>query len=232
MKTVISKKRLAIILIFGLLIVFGYYSKRRYYDPRHRAEIAKAEVKALETNTILKNGDIIFQTPISRQSKAIQIATKSKYSHCGIIFWLDTASKWYVLEAVQPVKWTLLEKWISRDEGGHYVIKRNDTDPPIPDEMLLKLNSIGDKYLGKPYDFAFCWTDDKIYCSELVWKCYKELTGLDFGNLQQLSDFDLSDKIVKQKLKERYGDKIPLNEMVISPVAIFNSNLLKTIKEN
>jgi len=33
-------------------------------------------------------------------------------------------------------------------------------------------------------------------------------------------------------MKERYGDKIPLNENVISPVAIFDSELLKTVKSN
>ncbi len=33
-----------------------------------------------------QNGDIIFQTSTSGQSKAIQIATGSKYSHMGIIY--------------------------------------------------------------------------------------------------------------------------------------------------
>lgn len=230
----ITKNKVLIISILSLLIVIsGFYVKKKYYDPRHRFEEAKNETKVLETNNVLQNGDIIFQTSLSRQSKAIQIATKSKFSHCGIIFQLDTGkSKWYVLEAVQPVKWTALEKWISRGEDGHYVIKRNKLKPPIPIENLKRLKSFGEKFIGKDYGFAFNWTDDKIYCSELVWKCYKELTGLDFGKLQHLSDFNLSEKIVQQKLKERCGDKIPLNEIVISTVSIFNCNLLKTIKEN
>lgn len=36
--------------------------------------------------TGIQNGDIIFQTSTSGQSKAIQIATGSKYSHMGIIY--------------------------------------------------------------------------------------------------------------------------------------------------
>jgi hypothetical protein len=32
-----------------------------------------------------RNGDIIFHTSTSDQSKAIQLATNSRYSHCGII---------------------------------------------------------------------------------------------------------------------------------------------------
>jgi len=34
----------------------------------------------------LKNGDIIFHTSQSSQSKTIQLATNSKYSHLGIIY--------------------------------------------------------------------------------------------------------------------------------------------------
>jgi len=35
------------------------------------------------------DGDIIFQVSKSAQSRAIQLATKSKYSHVGIVFMRD-----------------------------------------------------------------------------------------------------------------------------------------------
>lgn len=71
-----------------------------------------------------------------------------------------------------------------------------------------------------------------IYCSELIWKIYKEGTGIEIGNLEQLKDFDLNHPIVKAKLKERYGNNIPKNEKVISPSAMFNSELLYTVETN
>jgi hypothetical protein len=37
---------------------------------------------------------------------------------------------------------------------------------------------------------------------------------------------------VKQKLKERYGDNIPMDQIVISPAAIFNSELLMMVKSD
>lgn len=40
------------------------------------------ETKAKENN--LQNGDIIFQDSTSSQSKAIKLATHSKYSHMGL----------------------------------------------------------------------------------------------------------------------------------------------------
>lgn len=71
--------------------------------------------------TGIQNGDIIFQTSTSGQSKAIQIATGSKYSHMGIIYKLG--NDFFVYEAVQPVKLTPLNDWINRGENGHYVVR-------------------------------------------------------------------------------------------------------------
>ncbi|MES2797692.1 MAG: hypothetical protein V4683_17115 [Bacteroidota bacterium] len=77
------------IIIFGLLgwIIFGgLYAKRKFYDPKYRLDNAKTEIKQLADNDEIKNGDLIFQTSLSGQSKAIQLATNSKYSHCGLIY--------------------------------------------------------------------------------------------------------------------------------------------------
>lgn len=79
---------------------------------------------------------------------------------------------------------------------------------------------------------TFEWNDDKIYCSELIWKVYQRATGIEIGKLEKLSDFDLTSETVKTKMKERYSNKIPMDEIVISPAAIFDSELLITVKEN
>ena len=93
------------------------------------------------------------------------------------------------------------------------------------------MKQIGEQFKGKPYDIYFEWSNDKIYCSELVWKIYKGATGIEIGKLEQLSDFDLTNDIVKTKMKERYGDNIPMDEKVISPAAMFNSDKLITVEE-
>jgi len=86
--------------------------------------------------------------------------------------------------------------------------------------------------MGKNYDLYFEWSDSRIYCSELVWKIYKYGAGVEIGKLEKLSDFDLTHKAVKQKIKERYGDKVPKDEIVISPASMYNSDKLVTIFEN
>ena len=49
----------------------------------------KAIQKKTPFSREIQNGDLIFQTSTSSQSKAIQLATNSKYSHVGIIYILE-----------------------------------------------------------------------------------------------------------------------------------------------
>ncbi len=91
------------------------------------------------------------------------------------------------------------------------------------------MQKIAMTYKGKNYDIYFEWTDNKMYCSELVWKIYKRATGIEIGSLETLSKFNLSHKIVQQKMRERYGKNIPYKEKVIFPIRIFNSDKLITI---
>ncbi|STL89562.1 putative peptidoglycan peptidase [Escherichia coli] len=67
-------------------------------------------------------GDIIFQISRSSQSKAIQLATHSDYSHTGML--VIRNKKPYVFEAVGPVKYTPLKQWIAHGEKGKYVVRR------------------------------------------------------------------------------------------------------------
>ena len=69
------KKAIFILGFLGLIILGGLYAKRKFYDPKHRLENVKTEVKQLAENDEIKNGDLIFQTSLSGQSKAIQLAT-------------------------------------------------------------------------------------------------------------------------------------------------------------
>ncbi len=101
-----------------------------------------------ETASGLHEGDIVFQTSRSSQSRAIQLAIGSRFSHVG-----------------------------------------------------------------------------------LVWKIYKEGLGVELGELRRLGDFDRSHPAVRDKLRERYGANVPLDEPVISPGALADSPLLETVTE-
>lgn len=135
-------------------------------------------------------------------------------------------------KAVKSVQYTPLKKWIARGEGGHYVVKRLlKTGHVMTPSAIAKLRQVAKKFQGKPYDPTFEWSDDRIYCSELVWKIYDRGIGVHIGCLRKLRDFDLSNGAVKNKMKKRYGDQIPLEETVISPGDMFKSELTETVYE-
>lgn len=218
-KTVI----IIIIIIAGILIVFYAFAKV------NSMQVEKAFVKINErSQELLQDGDIIFQTSQSRQCEAIKIATNSKFSHCGIIY--EIKGEKYVYEAVQPVKITPLMEWISHGKGNCYLVKRlKNANTLLKADILEKMKTYGSQFKNKDYDLYFEWSDDKIYCSELVWKIYKNGANIELCKLERLKNFNLNNPKVKEILTERYGNKIPLEEQVVAPSQLVDSPILETV---
>lgn len=190
--------------------------------------LAGLAADALGTPQPLRDGDIVFQTSRSTQSVAVQKATRSPYSHMGIVFL--RSGQPFVLEAAGRVHYTPLAEWVARGVGGHMVAKRL-RDEALDPAAAAKLRRAAEDFAGRPYDLTFEWPDDRIYCSELVWKAYQRGLGIELGALQALADFRLDVPEVRQKMKERYGSKVPLQEPVIAPAAVFDSDRLVTVLE-
>lgn len=222
-------RRLASIILAVVFIVLAVWAcPRRTKRPGYYQRERRAELTTLLLTLKLHEGDLIFHTSQSAQSRAIQLATHSPYSHCGLL--LRQGGEWQVLEAVQPVGITPLEVWIARGKDEHFVVKRlRDAEQVLTPAARRRLVRAGQKYRGKDYDLYFGWSDERIYCSELLWKLYHEATGRQIGKLQKLRDFDLSHPAVQAKLRERYGNQLPLDEPVISPAAMFDSPELVTV---
>jgi len=176
----------------------------------------------------IKEGDMIFQTSQSKQCEAVRIATNSKFSHCGIVF-IEKGRK-YVFEAVQPVKYTPLETWITHGKENHFVVTRlKNASQLLSLETIQKMKNYAKGLNNKDYDLYFEWSDDKIYCSELIWKIYKNGAGIELCPLQKLKDFNLKDSRVQAILAERYGNNIPFEESVVAPSNLEKSKIVTTI---
>lgn len=185
----------------------------------------------LDTSVFLE-GDIIFQpSALSVQSLAIRIATKSQYCHCGIIMFRDGEPM--VFEAIRTVTWTPLEEWIHRGMGGHYVLMRlKDRDAVLSPAALEAMEKLAHGFADKKYDLFFQWTDEEIYCSELVWKLYERGAGLELAPLRRIRDYDLKHEEVQKRIKERYGYDVPWDEQVIAPSDLMVSPLLEKVAGN
>ena len=174
----------------------------------------------------VKEGDILFQSSTSKQAKAIELATHSGFSHVGVVLKKD--GKLMVFEAVGPVKFTPIDKWIRHGKGGRYVVMRLKNQPN--DSVFIKMEAAVPTFEGKNYDSYFDWSDNEMYCSELVWKIYKT-AGIELCPLKKFKDYDFSNPFVRAKLNERFGNDIPLNEDIVSPEDLSKSALLREAGE-
>jgi hypothetical protein len=175
-----------------------------------------------------RDGDILFQGGSSSQSRAIEQATGSSWTHCAIVF--TDAKGPYVIEAVQPVKRTELDDWLKRGTGV-FTAKRLADASVLTPAVIAKMKEVAAGHLGKNYDPFFQWDDQLIYCSELVWKVYKEGAGLEVGEVERFGDMELTGPDASRILKQRFGDSYPADEPVVSPASIHRSMLLRTVKE-
>lgn len=160
----------------------------------------------------LRSGDVVFQTSRSQQSQAIQIATGSPYSHVGIVE--VTPQGTFVIEAIGRVSRTRWSAWKSRGAGGNVTILRpRELDARTISHVLSEARA----FVGKPYDARFGWSDERIYCSELVYKAYLRGAGIRAGKLQKVRELELG-RIQKQVI-ERYGS-IPWDLELVTPASI------------
>ncbi len=178
-----------------------------------------------QKSTVPQDGDIVFHESTSRQSPIIKLAQHSKWTHCGIVFHIG--DKAYVYEAVAPVRYTPLKDWVARGRDGVYCAKRLKS--PLSASSIEKMKTVGAKYKGKHYDTLFQWSDNRMYCSELIWKIYFEGAGIEVCKPNHFSDYSISLPRVKKLIKERYGDKFDPSEQIVSPQALFKSKLLKKV---
>lgn len=183
-------------------------------------QIAKETLTA-ETGPVgeVREGDVIFQTSKSQQSPLIQIGTRSKITHCGII--VMRGGKPYVLETLKTLVLTPLDKFIARGEDGKYWIKRSSKE-----NIKIKYA----KYLGKPYDLSFKFDNGRFYCSELVYDIYQKQLGIKLAEPRQVKDYLIlfTDRLPKlRRAMKRRG--ISKEQYAIAPVDIFNSDYLESV---
>jgi hypothetical protein len=168
----------------------------------------------------VREGDVIFQTTQSSQSPLIQIGTRSRITHCGIIVMRDGEP--YVLETLRTLVLTPLNEFIARGVGGKYWLKRSERENVKIEYYHL---------LGKPYDAAFSFDNDIYYCSELVYDIYKKQLGIELCKPKRVGDYLIlcTDRLpqIESVMKHR---GITKEQYAVAPVDIFESKNLYSIK--
>jgi hypothetical protein len=161
------------------------------------AVVAGAHGTAVDTSA-LQTGDLVFQSSKSGQAPAIKEAQRGHpATHVGIVVRGDDGAV-SVLEAVGPVTKTPWRRFFAR--GGDVAVYR---DPRLSPQQRLQLVDVAMHDLGKGYDVAFSADDDRIYCSELVWRAYRGL-GLPIGTVEATGDLALDGPNVRRLFSTRW----------------------------
>lgn len=168
-------------------------------------------------------GDLVFQSlPPDPLVKAIEGATGSKYSHCGIV--VRSGDGWGVMEAIGPVKDTPLDAWASRSPTGDFDVYRLR----LPPERIGRFVEAARQFHGRPYDIRYRMDDEYIYCSELIYKAYSSAFGEELAPLVRLGDLNWEPFV--QLIQEIEGGEPPLDRMMITPVAITRSEKVEPVR--
>ena len=158
-----------------------------------------------------QDGDIAFQSlPPNRLSRAIEGATRTRLSHCGLV--AREEGRWIVLEAYRGVEATPLGEWLARGQDGGFLVCRLQQEHQRHVPAML---SAAREFLGRPYDSRYRWDDEEIYCSELVYKAYERAAGDGLGKRVRLGE--LNWKPYRQTIEHYEQGPPPLDRELITP---------------
>lgn len=173
-------------------------------------------------------GDVVIQNidPCGRLLRAVKAVSESEWCHCGVVDRKD--GRWVVCEAVGGgVRYTDLDDFLMRGNRIRFVVYR------LTDEFNHQADKFAKscaQYLGRPYDSKYELDDEKIYCSELVYKAYESATGETLVDTQELSDLKWEGHEEDIKYYSESDDLVAVLEReVVTPVSLTTSPRLKKI---
>ncbi len=173
----------------------------------------------------VRAGDLVFETSTSSQSRAIRWATRSPWSHVGIVDVAEDGT--YVVEALGRVSRTPWSAWRRRAaRGGDLLVLR---PRGVPSPLRAAAVERAKAFLGRRYDPRFGWGDDRIYCSELVVKAYERAAGVSFGRRERLKDLRIFG--LRGAIEQRWGGPVPEDLVLVTPASIAEDARLDRVYE-
>jgi hypothetical protein len=170
----------------------------------------------------LEPGDLVFQTSRSAQSLFIQRATSSPWSHVGIV---DVGPGGpVVIEALGKVSRTPWRAFRARGADGRVLVLRARG---LSAAARASAAAAARAFLGRPYDARFGWSDDRIYCSELVVKAYARGPGVSLGALERLGSLRIAG--LEPVIAARWGGPVPRELRLVTPARVAADHSLTVV---
>ncbi len=105
-----------------------------------------------------------------------------------------------------------------------------DASAVLTPAVVARMQAMGESWLNRHYDLQFRWDDERLYCSELVYKLYERGAGTRIGKVQRAGEMALGSPEVQRKLRERFGESaFSPDEPVVTPQAMYDDPRLVTV---
>jgi len=172
-----------------------------------------------------EEGDLIFQAlPLDDDLiEAIEGVTESNYSHVGVL--LNRDGIWTVIEASRPgVIYTPFEEWKIKGRNERWAAYRLKA---AYREHIPQFRTELEAHIGKPYDFKYELSEDKLYCSWLVYHAWMSSTGQEMGKLTRVGDMNW--KPYRATIEKYNNAPVPLDQQVISPIELSKAGQLEKV---
>ena len=181
---IVKRVVLFLIVVLSCISGFAFYHFREHENPVLTQDMIHEKwTHAKPDDSILKSGDLIFRHGRGAISKALMLFSRheAKYSHAGIISIQN--NKVYVYHAIggeenisNKLRKDPIEVFCNPNDIYSFGIYRLDLD----NKMLRKVDSLANNYYKQELEFDTRFdiqTDDKMYCSEFVYKTILQATG-------------------------------------------------------
>jgi hypothetical protein len=167
-----------------------------------------------------RSGDIVFQHLPGKLGSVICEVTDSPLSHCGMV--VERKGELQVIEAIGPVRYISLKKWLNQGDKGHFTQMRLKE---VSQEQIAKAVTAAGTMLGRPYDIQYELDDQKIYCSELVYKAYLRGAEIEVGDKEELGKLHWRGQ--EEFIRAIAGGDMPLERVMVTPASVARSSRLK-----
>lgn len=176
-------------------------------------------------NLDLQEGDFVFQNVAGELFQVIEDITATPFTHCGMI--VKEQDDYYVLEAIGPVKLTPINEWIHRGIASRIVIVRLKASYQV---YVSDIIAAAYHYLNRPYDIQYEWDDEKIYCSELIYKAVRDAIGIELAEFRVLGEMNW--KPHEDFIRFVSEGELPLDRRMIIPADLVTSDKVNIVYSN
>ena len=133
--------------------------------------------------------------------------------------------EWVVYEAYGKVQRVTLDAFWARSRAKQFGVYRlRDEHQPQVSALLECIRS----WVGKPYDERYRMDDETLYCSELIYKAWRQVAGEELGKLKRLGD--LNWKPYEATIRRIEGGPPPLDRLMITPRGLSEAKQLEHVR--